>query len=111
MAVDFYTQNYCSSYASKFFSGGKLDEAKIKEYGRKFGIDINDLTGKESISDLAKIIYNKQIKDKFNGTDPISEIKKTNSIFQVNSSLKNQDFDTQKNINESSNVKNLNIIS
>jgi len=77
MAVDFYTQNFCSGYTSKFYEGGKLSKKKIEEYGKKFGIKPEDLKGTESPADLAKILYDKQLKISFNGTDPIKNNKQT----------------------------------
>ena len=86
MAVDFYTQNFCSNYASNFYSGGSLNKEKIEEYGKKFGIKIDDLEGNETKSELAKILFDKQLKVNFNGTDPIKnqEPTKNQSIFSKN---------------------------
>ena len=86
MAVDFYTQNFCSSYTSNFYEKGELSKKKIEEYGKKFGLTLDDLKGTEKPAQLAKILYEKQLKVKFNGTDPIKnqDSAKNNSLFSIN---------------------------
>ncbi len=92
MAVDFYTQNFCSNYASKFYSGGCLNKEKVEEYGKKFGINVNDLEGDETKSELAKILFDKQLKINFNGTDPIKnqDSTKNQSIFTKKTNENNE---------------------
>ena len=80
MAVNFYTQNYCSNYASKFFNSGRLDFEKVKRYGAEFGLSVEDLKGNETQGELGHLLFNKQVKTKFAGINPIEHNKKS-SIF------------------------------
>ena len=71
--VDYYTQNFCNNYAYNFFKNGMLDFDLVDKYGAKFGLSKNDFKGNETVFQIAQKIYEQQIKNEFNGTDPIKK--------------------------------------
>lgn len=83
--VDFYTQRYCEDYAHNFFKNGVLCLDLVEKYGSKFGLSKKELNGNESVFKIAQIIFEKQLKNNFNYTDPIKKgysQKKTTNIWE-----------------------------